>query len=94
MLERNAEVLARSLLIGVTLGWRGEVLQQEFNRLSAADQNRLEALFEPHGGLSALQTDGVIASNMAEKFVLPRAANPDTGAGVSLLKLMIGQPRN
>lgn len=71
-----------------------EVLQQEFNRLPAADQNKLEALFEPHGGLSALQTDGVIASNMAEKFVLPRAANPDTGAGVSLLKLMIGQPRN
>lgn len=71
-----------------------EVLQQEFSRLCEADQQRVEALFEPHGGLSALQADGVIDSKMSDQFILPRDPEIAPRFSVSLIKRLAGQPRN
>ncbi len=71
-----------------------QVLQQEFSRLSESDQKRIEVLFEPHGGLSALHADGVIDSNMSNQFRLPRDPEVTPKFSASLIKRFAGQPRN
>ncbi len=68
-----------------------EVLQQEFNQLSSADQARVNELFSAHGGLEALHGDGVIESGLAPQFVLPRTQG---NYKQTLSQLIFGQPRN
>ena len=71
-----------------------QVLQQEFNALNAQDQQRVEQLFEPYGGLDALHADGIIDSGMAEHFVLPRDPASPPGHKPGFMKSLLGQPRN
>lgn len=68
-----------------------QVLQQEFNALGEQDQQRINDLFESHGGLDALHADGVIDSGMTDHFVLPRDPVKNHG---SSFKHLLGQPRN
>ena len=58
--ERNAEVLARSLLIGVTLGWRGEVLQQEQLASLKQKNNEFIVKYHMHSIVCFDRIDGVV----------------------------------
>lgn len=71
-----------------------EVLQQEFNKLGESDQQRINDLFAPHGGLDALHVDGVIDSGMAGQFVLPIDPTSRSEYKQGIKKVLLGQPRN
>ncbi len=71
-----------------------QVLQEEFGKLSSQDQQRVDELFEPCGGLEALHADGIIDSNIAHQFELPRDPTPEDSYKSSFLGVVLGQPRN
>lgn len=73
--------------------WCRQELQREFALLSSDDQQTVNDLFEPVGGISNLHQDGVIDSGLNEQFQLPfEPSNVKTK--LSLLTRLLGQPRN
>lgn len=72
--------------------WCRQELQRVFDALNSADQQRVESLFEAHGGLASLYQDGVIDSGMGVQFELPRAS--DCIDDTPWWKNLMGQPRN
>lgn len=71
-----------------------EVLQQEFDALNESDQERIHALFKPHGGLDSLFADGKIDSGIAKDIVLPRNPKTQPAKKPKLVALLLGQARN
>jgi glutathione S-transferase len=67
-----------------------ERLQQQYQQLKGADHEKLEQLFRPVGGLGSLHKDGVIASGLADTFILPRQVQRRMPA----FKLTRSQARN
>jgi len=74
--------------------WCREVLQQEYNSLISTDKQKVDELFEPVGGLSALEKDGVIKSGIAERFQLPFDPHITKPVRQSIAQFLFGQPRN
>jgi glutathione S-transferase len=74
--------------------WCREVLQKRYKALALEDKDRVDELFSPYGGLGILEKDGVIASNIENRFSLP--IDPDTREPykVSPIVSLFGQPRN
>ena len=73
--------------------WCRQELQREFSLLTNGNQQKVEALFAPVGGIDALHQDGVIDSGMDEQFQLP--FDPSTVKHQrGLLARHLGQPRN
>lgn len=55
--------------------WCRQTLQREFQLLSSTEQEKLNNLFVPVGGLAALHADGVIDAKMDDYLTLPIDAN-------------------
>ena len=73
--------------------WCRQELQREFSLLNPDDQQKVDELFIPYGGLSMLHRDGVIDSGMDTRLKLP--INPlllEKKPG--FIRRLLGQPRN
>lgn len=68
-------------------------LQREFALLSESDQQKVNDLFAPVGGLGSLHLDGLIDSGLDKQFRLPVNGNT-TKAKLSWHQRLFGQPRN
>jgi hypothetical protein len=74
--------------------WCREVLQRRYQTLAGHERSRVDALFAPHGGLGALEADGIIDSSMQQRFDLPRPACTPAQRRTPLRVALLGQPRN
>ena len=73
--------------------WCRQQLQREFSLLNSSDQQKVEQLFLPYGGLSILQRDGVIDSGIDERLKLPIDTLPHANRP-GMAQRIFGQPRN
>lgn len=71
--------------------WCRQELQRRYQALEADEQERVDAVFAPAGGLAELLADGMIDAGMDEQFALPKAAGHYKP---SLRVALLGQPRN
>ncbi len=74
--------------------WCFDVLQRKFAELSSSDQQKVEALFEPVGGLDDLQWKKPIDSGMDDLYRLPVKPGARPGFKSRLSVMLGGQPRN
>jgi glutathione S-transferase len=74
--------------------WCREVLQRRYQTLAGRERSRVDELFAPHGGLGALEADGIIDSGMKQRFELPRPACTPAQRRTPLRVALLGQPRN
>jgi len=74
--------------------WCRQVLQGRYRALGPRDRDRVDELFAAHGGLGALEADGVIDARMSERFELPRPSRSSKERRMPLKVAVFGQPRN
>jgi len=74
--------------------WCRQELQRAYQALSEADQQRVQSLLAPHGGLDSLFADGEIDSGLDEDLKLPFPARPDISKWQQLKIWIMGTARN
>lgn len=74
--------------------WCRQELQREYQRLSDAEQARVEAMLVPHGGLAELFADGEVDAGMDADLSIPFPARPEMSFARRLYVWVMGTARN